>query len=140
MQILQSTITFDRFVRGLLLLLLTVIVVLILRYLSPVLIPFFAAWAVAWMLVPMVDFFQHRLHLHYRLPCVIITLVLTILALSALAAVTAPIFIEGFVQLKEASSISSRYTRRRTYRFGRSISLMTMPVAPTWRQSCNRKM
>ena len=102
MQILQSTITFDRFVRGLLLLLLTVIVVLILRYLSPVLIPFFAAWAVAWMLVPMVDFFQHRLHLHYRLPSVIITLVLTMLALSALAAVTAPIFIEGFVQLKEA--------------------------------------
>ncbi len=102
MQILQSPITFDRFVRGMLLLLLAVFLVLILRRLSPVLIPFFAAWAIAWMLVPVVDFFQHRLHLRFRLPCVIITLVLSVLALSALAAVTAPIFIEGFVQLKEA--------------------------------------
>lgn len=102
MQILRSPITFDRFVRGLLLLVVAVIVVLILRHLSTVLLPFFAAWAIAWMLVPIVDFLQFRLHFHYRLPCVIITLTLCIIALSALCAVTAPIFIEGFVQLKEA--------------------------------------
>lgn len=102
MQILQQTITFDRFVRGLLLVALAAITVLTLRYLSPVLTPFFVAWAIAWLLVPMVDFLQHRLHLRYRLPCVIITIVLTVSALAALVAVTFPIFAEGFEQLKEA--------------------------------------
>lgn len=101
MQILKAPITFDRFVRGCMLLAVVAFIIFTLRYLSTVLIPFFIAWAVAWTLIPIVKFFQHTLHLHYRLPCVLLTLGLSVSLLLGLVAVTAPIFIEGFIQLKE---------------------------------------
>lgn len=102
MQFLKAPITFDRFIRGCMLLAVIAIIVFTLRYLSTVLIPFFIAWAVAWMLIPIVKFFQYKLRLRFRLPCVLLTLCLTTTLVLALAAVTAPIFIEGFLQLKDA--------------------------------------
>ena len=49
MDFLKPVIDFDRFVRGLLFLAVITVLVLGLRWLSPVLIPFFAAWAIAWI-------------------------------------------------------------------------------------------
>ena len=66
MDFLKPVIDFDRFVRGLLFLAVITVLVLGLRWLSPVLIPFFAAWAIAWILAPVVNFFQNTCRLRSR--------------------------------------------------------------------------
>ena len=43
-----------------------VLAVLIIDYLSVVLVPFFVAWFLAYLINPVVDFFQHRARLKYR--------------------------------------------------------------------------
>ena len=43
-----------------------VLAVLIIDYLSVVLVPFFVAWFLAYLINPVVDFFQHRVRLKYR--------------------------------------------------------------------------
>ena len=57
----QSPITFDRFIRGLIGLLLIAGLGTALYYLSGVLIPFFVAWMVAYLLYPVVRFLQNNL-------------------------------------------------------------------------------
>ena len=51
-------ITFDIFVRGFLAFLVAAAVLYLLHLLSGVLTPFFVAWLIAYMLFPMVKFFQ----------------------------------------------------------------------------------
>ena len=60
-----------------LILLLIVCTLMALDYLSPVLLPFVVAWLLAYMLNPIVNFFQHTCRLRFRLPCVLLTIVLT---------------------------------------------------------------
>ena len=60
-----------------LILLLIVCILMALDYLSPVLLPFVVAWLLAYMLNPIVNFFQHTCRLRFRLPCVLLTIVLT---------------------------------------------------------------
>ena len=70
----QSPITFDRFIRGLIGLLLIAGLGTALYYLSGVLIPFFVAWMVAYLLYPVVRFLQNKCRLRNRLLAIIITL------------------------------------------------------------------
>ena len=56
-------ITFDRFVRGGLWVACGAAVIWALDCLSSVLLPFFLAWFVAYMLYPLVCFYQYRLRL-----------------------------------------------------------------------------
>ena len=56
MQIFRQEITFDRFIRGVLFVSFLVLFVAGLNWLSAVLLPFFAAWAIAWVLAPVVSF------------------------------------------------------------------------------------
>lgn len=70
----KSTITFDRFIRGLIGVILLALVCGGIYYLSEVLIPFFVAWMVAYLLYPMVRFLQHKCRLHNRLLAIAITL------------------------------------------------------------------
>ena len=102
MDFLKPVIDFDRFVRGLLFLAVITILVLGLRWLSPVLIPFFAAWAIAWILAPVVNFFQHTCRLRSRVLSVLITLALLIGLASAVAWLIIPPLIDGVTQIKEA--------------------------------------
>ena len=101
MKILKDPFTLDRVVRGFIFVALVTVLVLAFRYLSPVLVPFLLAWALAWLLVPMVNFIDHRLHFPGRMVSIIATLVIVTLGVTAVMAVTIPIFVEGFVQLKE---------------------------------------
>lgn len=78
----HKEITFDRFVRGLLFLLGAAVLIWLLRYLSNVLLPFFIAWIVAYMLYPVVRFLQYRCHLRYRIPCIFISLLLVLAAIT----------------------------------------------------------
>ena len=102
MYFLKPVIDFDRFVRGLLFLAVITILVLGLRWLSPVLIPFFAAWAIAWILAPVVNFFQHTCRLRSRVLSVLITLALLIGLGCTVAWLIIPPLIDGVTQIKDA--------------------------------------
>ena len=102
MDFLKPVIDFDRFVRGLLFLAVITVLVLGLRWLSPVLIPFFAAWAIAWILAPVVNFFQHTCRLRSRVLSVLITLALLIGLGCAVAWLIIPPLIDGVTQIKDA--------------------------------------
>lgn len=102
MDFLKPVIDFDRFVRGLLFLAVITVLVLGLRWLSPVLIPFFAAWAIAWILAPVVNFFQNTCRLRSRVLSVLITLALLIGLASTVAWLIIPPLIDGVTQIKEA--------------------------------------
>lgn len=102
MDFLKPVIDFDRFIRGLLFLAVITVLVLGLRWLSPVLIPFFAAWAIAWILAPVVNFFQNTCCLRSRVLSVLITLALLIGLASAVAWLIIPPLIDGVTQIKEA--------------------------------------
>lgn len=102
MDFLKPVIDFDRFVRGLLFLAVITVLVLGLRWLSPVLIPFFAAWGIAWILAPVVNFFQNTCRLRSRVLSVLITLALLIGLACAVAWLIIPPLIDGVTQIKEA--------------------------------------
>ena len=102
MDFLKPVIDFDRFVRGLLFLAVITVLVLGLRWLSPVLIPFFAAWAIAWILAPVVNFFQSTCRLRSRVLSVLITLALLIGLGCAVAWLIIPPLIDGVTQIKDA--------------------------------------
>lgn len=76
----EKEITFDRFIRGLLVVLGAVASVWLINRLSNVLLPFFLAWLLAYMLYPMVCFFQYRLRFRNRILsiAVVVVFVLTV--------------------------------------------------------------
>ena len=73
---MKKEITFDRFVRILGALIIIALIYLLLNKLSNVLMPFFVAWLIAYLLYPIVTFFQYKCKLKYRLLSIIVTLVL----------------------------------------------------------------
>lgn len=72
---LEKTITFDRFVRGILIALLIAAILFAVDYLSSVLLPFFVAWLLAYFIYPLVRFVQYRLHVPGRVLSIIVSLV-----------------------------------------------------------------
>jgi predicted PurR-regulated permease PerM len=60
-------ITFDSFMRSALTAAFVVGLVMLLNRLSAVLLPFFLAWLISYLLFPLVKFFQYRCHLKYRI-------------------------------------------------------------------------
>jgi len=59
--------TFDNVVRGILWAVVIAGIVMLLNRLSSVLMPFFLAWLIAYLLFPMVRFFQYRCRMKYRI-------------------------------------------------------------------------
>lgn len=96
----QKPITFDRFIRGVIALLLIAGTGLAIYYLSGVLIPFFVAWAVAYTLYPVVCFIQKLIR--NRLAAIAITLVLTLGLIAGFFYIVVPPMIEEFGHLKNA--------------------------------------
>lgn len=85
-----GTITFDRFVRGLLIALGAVGVYYLLNALSGVLLPFFIAWLLAYLLYPLVVFLEQKCHLRYRLVSIFITVIALLGIITALFVLTLP--------------------------------------------------
>ncbi len=90
MAIFKKEITFDVFVRGLTAILGVVLLVLAIDYLSPVLLPFVVAWFLAYLLFPVVRFFQYRLHLRSRILSIVVMLLLIAGLVWAFFAMTIP--------------------------------------------------
>lgn len=63
----KKTITFDNFIRGIIAVIIVVGIIMLLNRLSGVLLPFFLAWLIAYLLFPLVKFFQYRCHMKYRI-------------------------------------------------------------------------
>lgn len=70
----EREITFDRAVRGLLIILLVAAVLYTVNYLGSVLLPFFVAWLLAYLLYPIVRFIEKRLHVGSRVLSIVLTL------------------------------------------------------------------
>ncbi len=97
----HKEITFDRFVRGLVLVIVLVIVYLLIKKLSGVLVPFLVAWLMAYMLNPLVDFFQYRCHLKNRILSIIVSLALVIGAFALACYLIIPPVIDECVKVKD---------------------------------------
>lgn len=99
----QSRITFDRFIRGLLALLIIVGLGALIYYLGSVLMPFFVAWVVAYLLYPIVRFFQYRCRIRNRLAAIVITLLLTVGAFAGFVYIVVPPMVSEMSKLKDVA-------------------------------------
>ena len=101
MGIFQKEINFDRFVRGLIFIVLLSALVMVVGYLGEVLLPFFLAWVLAYMLNPIVDFFQTKCRLRLRWLSVAVTLLLLLLIGTGVVWVVVPPAIDEARHLKQ---------------------------------------
>ena len=63
----RKKITFDSFIRGTICCVLIIGLLMLVERLSGVLLPFFIAWLIAYMVYPLVKFFQYKLRLKSRI-------------------------------------------------------------------------
>lgn len=92
-------ITFDRFVRWLLGGLLAAAIIYTANYLSNVLLPFFVAWLLAYLLYPTVRFVQYRMHVPGRIPSIIVTLLFLLAVIGGIVYLIIPPMVEQFERL-----------------------------------------
>lgn len=78
----QKKITFDSFVRGAIGGAIIIAVLFLLNKLSGVLLPFFVAWIIAYLMYPMVKFYQDKLRIKNRALAIIAVLVSIILVVT----------------------------------------------------------
>ncbi len=93
---LNQKITFDLFIRGLIVLALVGFSIFLLGRLSTVLIPFFLAWLIAYMLYPLVCFLQYKLRLRNRILCIAVALLLVLSALTGILVMVIPPTLQEF--------------------------------------------
>ncbi len=98
---LEKKITFDRFVRGMLIALLVVGILFVLNYLSGVLLPFFVAWLFAYLLYPIVKFVQYKMHVPTRVLSIIVTLIFVIGVIVGIFFLIIPPMLDQFSKLGE---------------------------------------
>lgn len=97
----QTPITFDRFIRGVIVLLMVGGFCALLYYLSGVLIPFFVAWVAAYLLYPLVNFLQKRCH--NRPIAITLTLLLTFGTIGGFFYLVVPPMISELGHLKDVA-------------------------------------
>lgn len=97
----RKKITFDSFIRAVILGAIIIGVLMLLKRLSGVLLPFFLAWLIAYLIYPLVSFFQHKLRLKYR----IISIFCALFTLSVIGSVAfyllVPPMIQEFLRVKD---------------------------------------
>ncbi len=90
----RKKITFDLFIRGILIGAILIGLLMLTKRLSSVLLPFFIAWLIAYMTYPMVTFFQYRLKLKSR----IVSIFCTLLALAGIGVAVFYLLIPPMIQ------------------------------------------
>ena len=109
---MSKEITFDRFIRWMLTAVLVVGIIYVTDYLSGVLLPFFLAWLIAYLLYPMVKFVQYRLHVPSRVLSIIITLVVIACIIGFIVWLIIPPMVSQFSKLGD---LIAQYVRDRTH-------------------------
>ena len=98
---MKKEITFDRFIRSIVAIAIIALIYILLSKLSNVLTPFFIAWLIAYILYPIVCFFQYKCRLKYRALSITVTLLLIIgLLIGSLYLIIPPVTDE-IVRLKD---------------------------------------
>lgn len=87
---LSEPITFDRFVRGMLLVAGAVGLYYLLDALSGVLWPFFVAWLLAYLMHPLIVFLEQKCHIRYRLLSILTAIVFIVIIITSLIVLTVP--------------------------------------------------
>ena len=97
----RKKITFDSFIRAVIPGAIIIGVLMLLKRLSGVLLPFFLAWLIAYLIYPLVSFFQHKLRLKNR----IISIFCALFTLSVIGSVAfyllVPPMIQEFLRVKD---------------------------------------
>ncbi len=102
---MENKITFDQVVRWIMVLLGSVGIVWLTYRLSSVLLPFFVAWLLAYMLYPLVHFIQYKLHLKYRVPSIIVTVILVLAVIAGIVAMAVPPLIDEMTRMRQLASV-----------------------------------
>lgn len=97
----KKKITFDSFVRGILIALVVIGLLALVKRLSSVLLPFFVAWLVAYMVYPLVTFFQYRLKVRNRVASIFCALATLVGVGIGAFYLLVPPMIEEFVRVKD---------------------------------------
>lgn len=97
----KGQITFDSFIRGAIGVLILVGVVMLLNRLSSVLVPFFLAWLISYLLFPLVKFFQYRCRMKYRVLGILSAFLVTGLVLSIVFMLMIPPMVEESLRVKD---------------------------------------
>ena len=110
--ITEEKITFDRVVRWALTALIVVVVLMLMNYLGSVLLPFFVAWLLAYLVYPIVKFVQYRMHVPTRVLSIIVSLLFIIAVMGLVFYFIIPPMIEQFEKLID---VLSRYLHEKTH-------------------------
>ncbi|MGN1256461.1 MAG: AI-2E family transporter [Bacteroidaceae bacterium] len=102
---LEEKITFDRVARWTIVLLLGVAAVWLTNRLSTVLLPFFAAWLLAYMIYPLVHFLQYRLRLRNRVLSILVAFILVCGVIAGALALIIPPVVEESLRIGELAKI-----------------------------------
>lgn len=105
----KQPITFDSFIRGVLILLVFVGIGLLVNRLSGVLLPFFIAWLMAYLMYPLVKFLQHKCRLKNRTLSIIVAALLVLAVITGLLLLIIPPIVSEF---SKASALFSKYADR----------------------------
>ncbi len=97
----EKKITFDSFIRGIIILALIIGVLYLLNILSGVLLPFFLAWIIAYLIYPLVCFFQYKLRLKSRILSIFCTLLVVGSIVVTAFMLLIPPMIDEFGKLKD---------------------------------------
>ena len=100
---MESKITLDKLVRWGGIALSVLIVYYLVKILSGVLLPFFIAWLLAYLLNPMVKFVQHKMHVRSRVLSIIITMIAVIAVVAFVILLIIPPMIGQFQKLGEVA-------------------------------------
>ena len=98
---MQKEITFDSFIRGVLAIAVVVGIVTLLNRLSGVLLPFFMAWLIAYLMFPLVKFFQYRCRMKYRLLGILSAFLVVGIVLTGLFWLMIPPLVEESLRVKD---------------------------------------
>ena len=109
---MRQTITFDKFIRWALVALAILTVGFIIKSLSDVLLPFFIAWLIAYLLYPIVKFVQYKLHVPGRALSIVITLIFVTALFAAIFMFIVPPMIN---QADKFMTIINRYLHETTH-------------------------
>ena len=97
----RTKFTFDNVVRGLLWAIVITGIVMLLNRLSGVLVPFFLAWLIAYLLFPLVKFFQYRCKMKYRFLGIICSFLVVGLVLTGIFLLIFPPIVEETTRVKD---------------------------------------
>ena len=103
---LEKKITFDRFIRWAIVAIIVLAVIAVVEYLSAVLLPFFVAWLLAYLMYPVVRFIECKLRIKVRAVSIIVAMFMVIAVLGGVLWLIIPPMVEQFSRF---SSLAINY-------------------------------